>query len=230
MPAFPAFFLILAQATEADFPQPRWTRVFFRVVISLLCILAAMVLASAFLIPFTPPYESLFFAMVGGASIVLALAWLAILWRLARPGLVALPLVTVAIGAILLGKGLREATPAVALQPVFQNMPAGAEFGFYRFKEPSLVFYSNRKWQNLSKVDDVKAFLAKSGPRLVVAEESEVKLEKWLQWQIGLKTALEVRNYSAELSTIDTNGLNTISLEGINIARTCGAKLRVWWK
>ena len=35
MPAFPAFFLILAQAAEADFPRPRWTRVFFRAVIFL---------------------------------------------------------------------------------------------------------------------------------------------------------------------------------------------------
>ena len=60
-------------------------------------------------------------------------------------------------------------------------MPAGAEFGFYRFKEPSLVFYSNRKWQNLSKVDDVKAFLAKSGPRLVVTEEREVKVGEIFQ-------------------------------------------------
>ena len=63
-------------------------------------------------------------------------------------------------------------------------MPADAEFGFYRFKEPSLVFYSNRKWQNLSNVDDVNAFLAKSGPRLVVTEEREVKLEKYLKWLV----------------------------------------------
>jgi len=236
MPAFPAFFLILAQAAEADFSRPHWTRVFFRVVISLLCIVAAIVLAGAFLIPFTPPYASLYFAMIGGAGIVLALAWLAILWRSARPGpprqvnMVALPLVAVAIGAVLLGLGLRKATPAVMLQPVFQIMPADAEFGFYRFKEPSLVFYSNRKWQNLSTVDDVNTFLAKSGPRLVVTGEREVKLEKYLQWLFARNEALEAKDYSAEISEIDTNGLNTISLEGINIARTCGAKLRVLWK
>ena len=29
MPAFPAFFLILAQAAEADFPRPRWTKIFY---------------------------------------------------------------------------------------------------------------------------------------------------------------------------------------------------------
>ena len=230
MPAFPAFFLILAQAAEADFPRPRWTRVFFRVVISLLCIVAAMVLTGAFLIPFTPPYVSLYFAMIGGAGIVFALAWLAILWRSARPGMVALPLVAVAIGAVLLGKGLRETTPAVMLQPIFEKMPAGAEFGFYRFKEPSLVFYSNRKWRNLNNVDDVNAFLAKSGPRLVVTEEREVKLEKYLKWLVVRNAALETKDYSAEISAIDTNGLNMISLEGINIARTCGARLRVMWK
>ena len=230
MPAFPAFFLILAQAVEADFPRPSWTRIFFRVVISSLCIVAAMVLAGAFLIPFTPPYGSLYFAMIGSAVIMLALGCLAILWRSVGLGRIVLPMVAVAIGIVLLGKGLRETSLAVMLQPVFENMPAGAEFGFYRFKEPSLVFYSNHKWRNLNKVDDVNAFLAKAGPRLVVTEEREVKLEKYLKWLLVRNAALETKDYSAEISTIKTNGLDMISCEGINIARTCGARLRVMWK
>jgi 4-amino-4-deoxy-L-arabinose transferase-like glycosyltransferase len=230
MPAFPAFFLILAQAAETDFPWPRWTRVFFRVVISILSLVAFVGLVGAFLIPFAPSYASLRFAMIGGAAVVLTLAWLAVLWRSGRTRQLVLPLILIAIGAVLLGSGLRAATPAVRLRPVFEKMPAGAEFGFYRFKEPSLVFYSNRKWQNLSNVDNVNAFLAKSGPRLVVAEEREVKLEKYLRWLVARNTPWEARDYSAEIAAIDTNGLNAISLEGINIARTCGVKLRVMWK
>lgn len=234
MPAFPAFFLIIAQAVEADFRRPRWTRVFFRTVISLLCLVALIVASAAFLLPFSLSYASLRLTMIGGCTAVLALAWLAISWRGTVAWRMVVPLAIIAAGAWMLGSGLRAASPAVQLQPVFREMPADAEFAFYRFKEPSIVFYSNRKVQGLNKIEDVVAFLAKPGPRLVVTQEREVKLEKYLQWvaeqAIGRETNLIVRDYSAELSTIDTNGLNAVSLEGINIARTAGARLRVFWK
>ena len=234
MPAFPAFFLILAQAAEAEFPRPRWTRVFFRAVVLLLSIVAVIVFAGAFLIPFSPSYTSLRLAMVGFAAVVLALASLAVSWRTGRTRQIVLPLITVALGTFLLGTGLRGATPAVQLQPLFNKMPADAEFAFYRFKEPSVVFYSNRKVLGLSTIEEVAAFLAKPGPRLAVTQEREVKLEKYLKWAaeqaIGRPQPLITRDYTAELSAIDTNGLNTISLEGVNIARTAGARLRVFWK
>ena len=234
MPAFPAFFLILAQAAEADFPRPHWTRGFFRAVILLLSIAAAVVFLGAFLIPFSPSYAGLRLAMVGGGAVILALASLAVMWRARRTWQLLLPLITVALGAFLLASGLRGASPAVQLQPVFEKMPADAEFAFFTFKEPSIVFYSNRKVQGLNHIEEVVAFLAKPGPRLVVTQEREVKLEKYLRWAaeqaLGRPRDLIVRDFSAELAAIDTNGLNTLSLEGINIARTSGARLRVFWK
>lgn len=230
MPAFPAFFLILAQAAEADFVRPRWTRVFFRAVISLLCLVAVIVLAVAVLLHFSPPYASLRLTMIGGAAAVLALAWLAISWRGTLKRQMVLPLIVIATGAFFLGSGLRSASPAIQLQPVFEKMPADAEFAFYRFKEPSIVFYSNRKVQGLSTIEEVAAFLAKPNSRLAVTEEREVKAEKYFRKFVGLDSELNAKDYTAELAAIDTNGLNTISLEGINIARTCGARLRVFWR
>ncbi len=234
MPAWPAFFLLLAQAAEADFPRPRWTRVFFRAVILLLSAVALIVFAAAFLIPFSPPYASLRLTLVGGAGAVIALAALAVLWRAGRTLALLLPLSAIALGALLLGAGLRGACPAVQLQTVFGKMPDAAEFAFYRFKEPSLVFYSNRTWQNLGTIDEVKAFLAKPGPRLVVTQEREVKLEKYLKWaaeqSVGCQQRLKAKDHTDELAAIDTNGLNTISVEGINVARTSGARLRVFWR
>lgn len=230
MPAFPAFFLILAQAAEADFQCPRWSRIFFRAVISLPCLVAVIVLAAAFLLPFSPPYASLRLTMIGGAVAVLALAWLAISWRGTLKRQMVLPLIVIAPGAFFLGGGLRSASPVIQLQPVFEKMPADAEFAFYRFKEPSIVFYSNRKVQGLSTIEEVAAFLAKPGPRLAVTEEREVKAEKYFRKLVGLDSELNAKDYTAELAAIDTNGLNTISLEGINIARTCGARLRVFWR
>ena len=236
MPAFPAFFLILAQAagTESASARPRWSRIFFGAALSLPSLVALAAFAGAFLIPFEPAYASLYFAMIGGASVVLALAALALLWRSGHARRMVLPLLVIALGTYLLGKGLRDATPAVQLQPVFAQLPADAEFAFHRFKEPSIVFYSNRKVHGLNTIEEVAAFLAKPGPRLVVTQEREVKLEKYLKWvaekAIGRSQPLAVRDYSAEIAAIDTNGLHTVSIEGINIARTSGARLKVFWK
>lgn len=236
MPAFPAFFLILAQTagTESVPARPLWSRIFFGAALSVLSLVALAAFAGAFLIPFEPAYTSLYFAMIGGASIVLALAALALLWRSGHARRMVLPLLVIALGTYLLGKGLRGATPAVQLQPVFAQLPADAEFAFHRFKEPSIVFYSNRKVHGLNTIEEVAAFLAKPGPRLVVTQEREVKLEKYLKWvaekAIGRSQPLAVRDYSAEIAAIDTNGLHTVSIEGINIARTSGARLKVFWK
>lgn len=236
MPAFPAFFLILAQTagTESAPARRRWSRIFFGAVLSVLTLVALTAFAGAFLIPFDPAYASLYFALIGGASVVLALAALALLWRNGHAKRMLLPLLVIALGTYLLGKGLRGATPAVQLQPVFAEMPADAEFAFHRFKEPSIVFYSNRKVHGLNTIEEVAAFLAKPGPRLVVTQEREVKLEKYLKWAaekaIGRPQPLAARDYSAEVAAIDTNGLHTVSIEGINIARTSGARLRVFWK
>ena len=61
-----------------------------------------------------------------------------------------------------------------------------------------------------------------------------MKLEKYLKWvaeeAAGRPQPLAVRDYSAEIAAIDTNGLHTVSIEGINIARTSGARLKVFWK
>jgi len=236
MPAFPAFFLILAQTagTESVPARPLWSRIFFGAALSVLSLVALAAFAGAFLIPFEPAYTSLYFAMIGGASIVLALAALALLWRSGHARRMVLPLLVIALGTYLLGKGLRGATPAVQLQPVFAQLPADAEFAFHRFKEPSIVFYSNRKVRGLNTIEEVAAFLAKRGPRLVVTQEREVKLEKYLKWvaekAAGRPQPLAVRDYSAEVAAIDTNGLHTVSIEGINIARTSGARLKVFWK
>ena len=234
MPAFPAFFLIIAQALDAPFQRPRWTRVFFSVVISLFVLVAVLVVAAAFLLPFSPSYASLRMTLISGAVVVLALAWLAISWRGEWKKRMLLPLFVVAASAVFLGSGLRHASPVIPLRPLFEKMPANAEFAFYRFKEPCVVFYSGRTVQGLNTIEDVAAFLAKPGPRLVVTQEREVKLEKYLKWAaeqaIGREQPLIIRDYSEELAVIPTNGLNTCSVEGLNIARTAGARLRVFWK
>jgi len=68
---------------------------------------------------------------------------------------------------------LRPRTPAIQLVPIYKEMPAGAEFACWKFREPSLVFYSNRRWKILKTAEDAQAFLDRPGPRMLVAPDSD---------------------------------------------------------
>ncbi|MFH0909608.1 MAG: glycosyltransferase family 39 protein [bacterium] len=72
-----------------------------------------------------------------------------------------------------LGLYLRPRTPAIQFLPLYKEMPARAEFACWKFREPSLVFYSNRRWKILKTAEDAQAFLDRSGPRLLVAPETD---------------------------------------------------------
>lgn len=131
-------------------------------------------------------------------------------WRRWRYALAALVLLVVA-GIQVAGVWLRRETPAVRMQTSLRAMPADAEFGFYRYQEPSLVFYSGRRWETLHNLDDVRDFLARPGPRVMVALESDRK-----------------KNYRAEYEGLDTAGFEVDRSSGWNVARSQPVTLRVY--
>ena len=104
------------------------------------------------------------------------------------------------------GWGLRNMTPSVAIA---EAMSGDAPAAYYRYKEPSIVFYTRHTWKNLSTIDEAKAFLAEPGPRLLVVEDAERPL-------VGSKGA---KNYADEIAQLPTNGCTMTVAEGINAAR-----------
>ncbi len=234
MPAFPAIFLILGQAWEPRFVAPRAARVWFWLVISLIGGLSLIGLVAARSIPFSPPFAHMRDVIAGAGGAAVALAALAILWRLRLAGYSAIPLTGIAISMFLLGSGLRQMTPAILLQEHFDRLPPNVQYGFYRYKEPSLVFYTNHKWEILDSMDEVNRFLHAPGPRFVVISEQETRLEDYIAWlrarAAGRPEPLVVRDYAEDVAALDTNGCTVVSLDGINIARTCSARVRAAYR
>ena len=234
MPAFPALFLILGQTAEPGFVSPKWGRIWFRLVIGLGLVvgLGALVFASA--THFTAPYAGLRTAIFGGATVTLSLAALALFWRLGAFRFSVAPLVVLAFGVVLLGRGLRESTPAIHLSPVINQLPAGSEFGFYRYKEPSLVFYTNHRWEPLGSFDDAQGFINKPGPRVLIVLEQEVGLQDYLRTLgarlRGRDVPLRVRDYTDEVARLNTVGYESMSFEGLNIAHTAATKVRMFYR
>lgn len=104
---------------------------------------------------------------------------------------------------------LRPRTPAVQLRDFLTTRPAATEFGFYRFREPSLVFYSGRPFEKLGSPQEALAFLGRPGPRLLVQEERSQKILSW-------KPA---DDRTAEVSQIPTNGCEVVRVAGVNVAQ-----------
>lgn len=223
MPAFPAFFLVLGQASEERLTRAWPARAWFALVLFLPAALAAAVMARAVPAVLPPAFAGARGALMGGSGLVLALAALALLWRLGAARYSAVPLLGVAACVVVLGTGLRELSPAVGLARLAADMPADAEFGFYKFKEPSLVFYTNRRWETLSRPEDLAAFLAKPGPRMAVAPLRETRAQDLLKWSPGT-------DYSEETAGLEGPGCSAATLEGINIARSSVVRLRVFRK
>jgi len=228
MPAFPAFFLILGQITNPDYHSPRWARRWFWSVIGLMTVIIGIAVTAALAIPFNESLFGLRTALLGGAGIFTSLTLLAICWRQEKIRLLILPLVGVAVSVIFLGSGLRSVNPAVQLQSQLTQMPENTVFGFNKFKEPSLVFYTNHRWETPS-TEELNTFLGKPGPRVLLILDKEIRIEDALLMLLpGRKGEIKIHDFSGRLKGVNTDGYEEIDVEGINIARTCYVNVKVF--
>ncbi len=137
------------------------------------------------------------------------------------------PVAALVVALTLIGVGLRATSPAVQLAPLLRDMPAGTIFGFSGFKEPSLVFYGHTRWEPLDP-EESAAFLDGAGPRLLVCEERERRIEDFIRPVFGKPP--RGRDSAAELDALPASGYTVDSVEGLNIARASAVRLRVYYR
>ncbi|MDE1171685.1 MAG: glycosyltransferase family 39 protein [Verrucomicrobium sp.] len=170
LPAFPAFFLLLAQAPGLHGPLPRWARVFAGGVLALwgiiLLALGAVIVAA----PWTPELRHLRAALLGLWTVLGGLMFLALLWRGNLFRLAWVPVLAVSAGFLILGTSLRPLLPALAVAEASATLPADAACLAYGFTEGSLIFYTGRRWA----FPENPAALNGPGPLLSVALEREI--------------------------------------------------------
>lgn len=205
MPGFPAFFLLLAQAVGQ--PATRRWIVWLRFAIPMLGSLLPLIVIAALRVFAWPPPVPLTFCLLGAFLLMYGLIIAGDRITIAGCS----PLRGLALGAIaaavmVTGLGLRQLTPSVALAAIGGPETPAA---FYRYKEPSLVFYGHRSWKSLQDIAGAKAFLAQPGPRLLVVEDAERPL-------VGTRGA---RDFSDEVAQLPTNGCAMTVFEGLNVAR-----------
>jgi 4-amino-4-deoxy-L-arabinose transferase-like glycosyltransferase len=211
MPGYPALFLLFG--TFVGKPAARWERAWKTFVLGAGLVVAAVALAGAWL-----ARQPLDLALAGVGILLVGLTVAATRFRIAGWAVMV-------FGVLLLGWGLRPMLPAIQLQQTFASLPPDAKFGCWAYREPSLMFYSNRRWEEIRDVERAKAFLQEPGPRLLVVPAEYYDLEDIIRGRSGPS-----KEFSAENGALLAIATNAVSIEGINIARSQIVWLRAYYK
>jgi 4-amino-4-deoxy-L-arabinose transferase-like glycosyltransferase len=222
LPAFPAFFLILAQAADLR-PLPRWPG---RLAVGLLIFLALPV-AALLLVAGVAPWQAALLplrqALIGVAMVLGALIALAVLVLRGKVRWAVPTIVTAGMGFLLIGFGLRPLLPAIAVADRTRALPPETRCVAAGYTEGSLVFYTGRHWTMASSPKEYAEACAQPGPVIGVQLAREIKIDWVLRWLTARLTGHPAELRVEETPTVGDGPL----ISGINFARASWVTIRL---
>lgn len=230
MPGFPAYALLLGVlAGEFDRTYfPRWSRILAAFVLILFGTLALLLFGAA-LLPGAPP--ALRTILCGAATALAALTftgWCGLRRRVLAASAGAL---LTGLSILLVGAGLRTVSPAAQLGPLFRATPGDTAFMGFRFREPSLVWYSNRRWSLVGRADLLEKFARGDGNRVVLVQLSEQNLgDKLRHKEIHFSEKDKARRAKVFELFTQPDWQVAAEFNGLNAAKGEWVKLRVYRK
>lgn len=177
MPCYPAIFLLLGRALDAGFTVGRAGRI-WDIAIRAVVGLAAALLAGAAVAAYQyGPWPMGAAALLGGALLLGGM--MAVPRAVLRPraGAIALAALLLITGTELLARGLRAVNPTLRAMPALAGLPPEAPCAFSGYREPSVVFYTNRRWTTADDASALRAFAQASGPRALLVRLHEQRLD-----------------------------------------------------
>lgn len=222
LPAFPAFFLLLGDA--ADRPPsrlPRWDGALRGLVfgIGALIVVAALALA----LPWDRRLEPM---LLGLAAFAGGLTLAGTLFPRPRAARLALAVALAGGGLWCFGSGLRAVLPALEIAEAMTDLPRGADCAWYRFREPSVVFYTGRPWAAAASPGALASFLSRPGPRAALALEEQTDLGDDLAARLrGQAQPARTKRWDDEVAGLRQPGVQLRYIEGLNAARGAWVRL-----
>lgn len=238
LPAFPALALLTAQALVAD--RKTWPKSATRIAwgfvgvtgMIFLVALVAVRLASlpAEMEPLRAAFTGVFLVTLGLLlSVIAALKR----WVLLVPGTVTL----VVGGATLMGGALRQTSLTATSRAWVDGLPTETRCVGAGFSEPSLVFYTARRWTFVSDGAELADQVRQPGPLVVATLVNEADplnfIRAGLLQRFGRDAQPRVRPGPKEFagavsSMIAAEGWSSREIVGFNLGRTRWQRVKVW--
>ncbi len=222
LPAFPAFFLLLAEGLGLG--RNRWRR-FGEIALAAISGVVVILFAAVLVRPLPADASALRPAFAGALAAVFGLILIAGALvrggRWLRTGLTSGALI-VAVGASQLASGLRAASLSVRLPALWADAPAETRFVGAGFSEPSLIFYSHRHWLDNASPKAIETEIATPGPIVLVTVERQID-------PLHLFTGLDRwRSQNTPANLLTGPGWSRQSLFGFNPGRSRWQEVTVW--
>lgn len=230
MPGYPAFIVLLAlawrgNASNATKPLPKLALYGVSTLSGLMITAAVMVwmtsIANPDLRDLIRSASSLLVAVfgLGGCSALCA-------WRGRAPSCWAAPLaasLALTVSLTSFSQNLRETSVTLRAAKPLNALPSDARMLASGYDEPSLVFYTQKRWQMGAGLPLLRQQLALPGPCAVVLLRREWTLDHWFKSQMGHKPPASVaKDRSTEVDALRAEfpDMETHVIEGFNGARS----------
>ena len=234
LPAYPAAFLLLAQNLTLSKAYSRSRNIIFTLALVSGLVVAGILSGMAMMEEFSPetlPLRGVLLSLSGLISALTLLVWIA---RRKLSSALIIPLLGIGLCMSQGAAYLRQASPAVQLVPLFQRMPPETQYFYHGFKEPSLVYYSNRHWDELDQQPEGRRVLEQAGPRLLVLLKTEYRLEDY--W--ASRSPRIFQEHRPKIPQLDSGlyqdlkrmGYQSVAVEGVNTARLSWVQVEAWYK
>ena len=238
MPGFPAFFALLGAAlagapeTGPEEVKRKTPGGFGWVYLGLFGTLALGFIAASAWGGFITVAPLRHLLMAGGLMLCALVALgFAALWRrwLFAAGSVA----ALVAGLVTFGHTIRSIHPGVQLAEELRRIPPGSQAIAWQYTEPNLVFYADRTWNMLSKVERVRERIQQPRTGAVVMLVSEWTLRDWwsgLFDKDGAAARKPTQDYAKEVESVTAaagDAFQWRDVHGFNAARSSWVVVRL---
>lgn len=229
MPGYPAFFVLLALAWQqrkkgddaSALKMVRWSILAFMLMTAGVWLLAQVTMPDGMRTLACNALAALI-AFAGIGSLTACLVWQNGMTR-KNKWMICVAVFSAGASLIPLAKILHETSVPVQVAKYLSATSSSTELHGCGYAEPSLVFYTNRKWQFTDDLSSAKDRLGQPGPVAIVLLKREWTLEHWFKGMIGAKPKGEAaKDHSALVDELSHTppGVQSHVIEGFNTART----------
>lgn len=239
LPGFPAFCLLLGQAATTSARPRAASLAIFWSIWSVGFLGGCFAISTTLVRPWEPRYEALRTALLALAGILLSLCLLALVAKAAlfsdsaassgtrpfRPLLfigLAFPMLALAGAFWLLGSSLRTVEPALALRSLWKDLPPKTVFLASGYTEPSLVFYSGRRWiMDAGREEQPSTPSGGARPAFSVRLDRESTLQDAFAWLFSGRAPNRDPSSASPSNNFrsDASGFQATRVEGFDSAR-----------